>query len=430
MVMIPWRLSLTIHLYTYLIDYTLDLILLLNLYLISSKFYSLHHGVYVTDTPRIQKLFLHENFSYSFLACLPIDLVALFVLTQPLPTIIWVMNLCRLMKLFLVSDLTKYANRSRLLLEKIHIPYTPNILLRMILTICMIGHWAACGFYVIPFYVNRKSKRADLYEGTWIESMIQDQKLPLDGGNQWTIYLRALNWAIPTLTLEVLDDIFAVNNDEMMYSFFAMFFGIILNATIIGTMISLLTQQSRESIDVQIIRQLLEYRKVPWELRDRVIQHLNFLSSNLGRKYLEEEELLKQLPFSLQIAIIEKTKLPLLNKCPLFDTCSEESKRNLCLSFQQEIYSNGDLIIKRGDIGQEMYFLVEGDVDVSSDSTSCSAPPSLPPFSPLLSHTFSLSSPHLLHTFLRSVTTMESPSQHFTVVLILVKQVLSSLIVG
>lgn len=366
MVLIPWRFSLDISPDVFICDYMLDLFLYTNLYLIYCKFYTLHRGIYITDTKGLQRLFLKDNFSYSYLSCIPLEIFAIFLINQPKPLILWFLILCRLSKLFLLSDLQKYANTSRLFFEKINIPYMSNVVLRMMLTVCMIGHWAACGFYLIPYYVNRRSRERNLYEGTWIESQIEMNKLPADGGDQWTRYLRSLNWAIPTLTLEVLDDIFAVNNDEMMYSLFVMFFGIILNATIIGTMISLLTKHDRESVDVQIVRQLLEYRKVPWELKTRVIRHLTFLGSSLGRRYLEEEELVRQLPFSLQVAIIEKTKLPLLNKCPLFDSCTNEAKRNLCLSLKQEIYSDGDLIIKSGDIGQEMYFLVEGNVDVSA----------------------------------------------------------------
>ena len=273
------------------------------------------------------------------------------------------MKLCRLGKLFLLFDVSIYANCAHILLERLRAPYMANLVIRMVLAVCLIGHWAACGFYVIPFWVNRDSDDETKYVGTWIESQIENGKLSINA-DQWTIYLRALNWAIPTLTLEVLDDIFAVNNPEMMYALFAMYFGIILNATIIGTMISLL-QRDTESADAQIVRHLLETRNVDVDLRLRVVQHLNFLSSSAGQILLEEENLIKQLPFSLQIAIIENTKLPLLNKCPLFDSCSEESKKNLCLAFTQQIYSDGDLIIKCGDIGQEMYFLVEGSVDVS-----------------------------------------------------------------
>jgi hypothetical protein len=415
MTMIPWRFSLRIDNSSYLVDYSLDIILYLNLYLIYCKFYTLHLGIYVMDTKGLQNLILKENFSYSFIACLPLEIITLVAINQPITLFFWLLRLCRLTKLFLLADLSKYANISRNVFEKLRIHYVWNVVVRMILTICMIGHWAACGFYLLPFYVNRNSGAKGLYDGTWIESQIEMGKLPQDGGDQWTRYLRALNWAIPTLTMEVLDDIFAVNNDEMMYSFFVIFFGLILNATIIGTMISLLTQQDRESVDVQIVRQLLEVRKVPKELRSRVIRHLTFLSSPIGRKYLEEEQLLKQLPFSLQLAIIEKTKLPLLNKCPLFDTCREESKKNLCLALEQEIYSDGDLIIKCGDIGQEMYFLVEGNVNVCHPSLLLCTHP-LPLF--------------LSVTLFRSVITMASHSPSSVLVLSLVRQVWSSLIGG
>lgn len=365
MILIPWRFALYIDSIYYIIDYLLDIILFLNLYFIYCKFYTLNKGIYVIDEPGLKQLFFKENFSYGYIACIPFDIITIFFISQPNSYISWCMKICRLGKLFLLFDVSIYANCAHILLERLHAPYMANLVIRMILTICLIGHWAACGFYVLPYWYNRNSDDINTkYIGTWVDFQIDTDKLPPSGGDQWTRYLRALNWAIPTLTLEVLDDIFAVNNPEMMYCFFAMFFGIMLNATIIGTMISLL-QRDIESADVQIVRQLLESRNVDVNLRLRVIQHLNFLGSSAGQILLDEENIIKQLPFSLQVAIIENTKLPLLNKCPLFDSCSEESKRNLCLAFRQQIYSDGDLIIKCGDIGQEMYFLVEGSVDVS-----------------------------------------------------------------
>lgn len=366
MFMIPLRFSLTITPYLYILDYLFDCILLINLYLIYCKFYTLCKGVYVTDTAGLKDLFLKENFSYGYFACIPFDIIALAMINQPPSYLEWTLKICRMTKLFILFDASIYAKSTLSLLEKLRVPYFATVVLRMFLTVCMIGHWAACGFYVIPGYVNRDSDSEDKYVGTWVEYQIDTNKLPLDGGSQWTRYIRALNWSIPTLTLVVLADIFPINNEEMMYGLLVMFFGFMINATVVGTMITLLTRDSSESTDVQIVRSLLETRNVDLNLRIRVAQHLNFLSSTAGQLLLEEESMIKELPFSLQLAIVENTKLPLLNKCPLFDTCSEESKRNLCLAFRQQIYCDGDLIIKCGDIGQEMYFLIEGSVDVSS----------------------------------------------------------------
>lgn len=364
MFMIPLRFSLSITPYLYILDYLLDGILLINLYLIYCKFYTLHRGVYVTDTHGLRDLFLKENFSYGYFACIPFDILGIFMINQPPSYLDYTLKICRITKLFIVFDASLYAKYTLSLLEKLRIPYFATIILRMFITVCLIGHWSACGFYLIPSYVNRDSDHEDQYTGTWIEFQINSNKLPLDGGNQWTRYIRSLNWSIPTLTLVVIADIFPVNNEEMMYGLLVMFFGFMLNGAVVGTMITLLTRDSSESTDVHIVRNLLETRNVDLNLRIRVVQHLNFLSSTAGQLLLEEESMIKELPFSLQLAIVENTKLPLLNKCPLFDTCSEESKRNLCLAFRQQIYCDGDLIIKCGDIGQEMYFLIEGSVDV------------------------------------------------------------------
>jgi hypothetical protein len=246
----------------------------------------------------------------------------------------------------------------------------------MLFIVCIIGHWAACGFYLIPHLVNVDIAKncvnepdalygtACEFQGTWIQMQIMTLKLPPDGGTKWERYLRALNWAIPTLTLEVIDDVFPINNQELMYGLFAMFFGMIIESGIIGTIISLVSEPP-ESQDVQIVRDLLEERNVDIDLRLRVLAHLNFLNSPYARTIVEEETLSRELPISLQLSIMQNTKLQLLNRCPLFNNCSEESKVNLCFALTQHIYSDGDYIIRYGDMGHEMFFIAEGSVDVS-----------------------------------------------------------------
>jgi CRP-like cAMP-binding protein len=376
MFMIPLRIAIRLPGKYFMVDYILDIILLLDMYMTYAKFYSIREGRVVTNPEKIKSMFLEQNFKRSFYAYIPFDILAIVMISQTKTYVYWTLTVLRVPKLILSVDYMKHFSAVEDLLDQLKVPYVAGRVANLLLIIIMVGHWAACGFYMLPFLVNKEEEyencipeenalygTACQFEGTWIQMQIMTGKLPLDGGSTWDLYVRSLNWAIPTLTLEVLADIFPINATEMMYAFFAMFFGLILNATVIGTIIGLLSSDE-ESADVQIVRLLLEERNVHPLLRNKVINYLTFLNSNYGKLVQSEEQLIRELPFSLQSSIIEKSKLVLLEKCPIFDYCSQESKRNLCFALKLQIFGDGDTIIKSGDMGNEMFFLSEGSVQV------------------------------------------------------------------
>ena len=64
--------------------------------------------------------------------------------------------------------------------------------------------------------------------------------MTLQTGDQLSRYIRALNWAIPTITLECMGDLLPVNEWESLYYFVVMLFGLSANGTIIGSIVDLM----------------------------------------------------------------------------------------------------------------------------------------------------------------------------------------------
>ena len=58
------------------------------------------------------------------------------------------------------------------------------------------------------------------------------------------------------------------------------------------------------------------------------------------------------------------TRLKFFKNCPFFDFCTPEVLRNLCFQLKQQIYNEGDCVIAFGDLGQEMFFVQDGSVEV------------------------------------------------------------------
>ena len=81
---------------------------------------------------------------------------------------------------------------------------------------------------------------------------------------------------------------------------------------------------------------------------------------------LDTVELLKHLPDTIVQEIIFHTNRELLE--PMFkEFKSDNMIKELSLALTGHIYLPDDIIIKKGEIGYEMYFLVEGSVHVLGD---------------------------------------------------------------
>jgi glucose-6-phosphate 1-dehydrogenase len=61
---------------------------------------------------------------------------------------------------------------------------------------------------------------------------------------------------------------------------------------------------------------------------------------------------------------MEAVNRGVIEKVPLFAGCDEMFHHQLAMVLKPDVFAPGDFIIRKGDVGQEMYFVVGGDVDV------------------------------------------------------------------
>lgn len=120
-------------------------------------------------------------------------------------------------------------------------------------------------------------------KNTWGQFLIWNGKLPQDGGTQLSKYLRALEWSIPTMMLYVVGDVYPMNMNETSYVYGAMFFGITINAMILGSIISLVTtlDESRSSITTQldVLKEHLSSRRVKSTTINKVLSSISALGA-------------------------------------------------------------------------------------------------------------------------------------------------------
>ncbi|KAL0176848.1 hypothetical protein M9458_029178 [Cirrhinus mrigala] len=109
----------------------------------------------------------------------------------------------------------------------------------------------------------------------------------------------------------------------------------------------------------------MQFRKVSKELEARVIKWFDYLWTN--KKAIDEQDVLKNLPNKLRAEIAINVHLDTLKKVRIFQDCEAGLLVELVLKLRPQVFSPGDYICRKGDIGKEMYIIKEGRLDVVAD---------------------------------------------------------------
>nr|XP_013009713.1 LOW QUALITY PROTEIN: cGMP-gated cation channel alpha-1 [Cavia porcellus] len=116
---------------------------------------------------------------------------------------------------------------------------------------------------------------------------------------------------------------------------------------------------------VDAVKQYMNFRNVSKDMEKRVIKWFDYLWTN--KKTVDEKEVLRYLPDKLRAEIAINVHLDTLKKVRIFADCEAGLLVELVLKLQPQVYSPGDYICKKGDIGREMYIIKEGKLAVVAD---------------------------------------------------------------
>ncbi|NXU92524.1 CNGA4 protein, partial [Xiphorhynchus elegans] len=87
----------------------------------------------------------------------------------------------------------------------------------------------------------------------------------------------------------------------------------------------------------------------------------------MQRKLPAEQEVLQHLPRGLQAEVAASVHLPALRRVGLFHSWEHEVLRQLVLRLRPQVFSPGEFVCRRGDVGREMYFIREGRLAVVAE---------------------------------------------------------------
>ncbi|XP_048411159.1 cyclic nucleotide-gated channel rod photoreceptor subunit alpha isoform X2 [Stegostoma tigrinum] len=329
----------------FILDYVCDVIYIIDMYLRTKTGY-LEQGLLVSDAKKLrEKYFATIQFKLDVISLIPTDFLY-FYLGLEYPEI-------RLNRLTRISRMFEFFSRTETRTNY------PNIfrISNLVMYIVIIIHWNACVYFSI-------SKAIGFGADTWVYPNVSIPEFSRLARK----YVYSLYWS--TLTLTTIGETPPPVEDSEYFFVVADFLvGVLIFATIVGNVGSMISNMNAARAEFQsridAIKQYMHFRKVSKDLEKRVIKWFDYLWTN--KKAVDEREVLKYLPDKLRAEIAINVHLDTLKKVRIFADCEAGLLIELVLKLRPQVYSPGDYICRKGDIGREMYIIKEGKLAVVAD---------------------------------------------------------------
>ncbi|GLD66905.1 cyclic nucleotide-gated channel rod photoreceptor subunit alpha-like protein [Lates japonicus] len=334
--------------YWMILDYMSDIMYLADM-LVRTRTGYLEQGLLVKDEKLLRERYISSfQFRLDFVSMLPTD-IFYFVLGLDYPEI-------RINKLLRIGRMLEFFTRTE---TKTNYPNIFRIA-NLIMYILIIIHWNACFYFSF-------SKSIGFGADDWVYPALDDPDEP-DFGLPMRKYSFSLYWS--TLTLTTIGETPPPALDsEFFFHVVDFLVGVLIFATIVGNIATMISNMNAAQAQFQAridnIKQYMQVRKVSKELELRVIKWFDYLWNN--GKAQDEREVLRYLPDKLKAEIAIQVHMDTLKKVRIFADCEAGLLIELVLKLRPQVFSPGDYICKKGDIGREMYIIKDGNLAVVAD---------------------------------------------------------------
>lgn len=262
-----------------------------------------------------------------------------------------------------------------------------------------LAHFLACVWFFIGIELSKAPKSdtgpnspelplpswhppADYEVGrdSWIGVAVGNGHMPGNQPDLWTKYVASFYWAITVLSTVGYGDIFPITNLEKGFSIMVQLLGCMVFGTLTGALASHNVNATRagEKVreEMEFLQEYFNIHQIPFELQEKVKR---IAAYKYRKSAVNEAEMLDGLPSSIQRELRDASsggdrhiyeRLPLL--CDAFQGSHTDSNLENAILHQMKrgAYQNtndcGLSIYKEGDRDREIYFVIKGQVRLSS----------------------------------------------------------------
>nr|XP_029715126.1 cyclic nucleotide-gated cation channel subunit A-like [Aedes albopictus] len=314
----------------------------------------LEQGLLVRDASKLRKhYFSRQRWWLDVVSMLPTDLAYIWwapsscaATRLPCPIIVRINRLLRLPRMWEWFDRTETATGY------------PNAfrICKVVLAILVLIHWNACLYFAISYALGFSTDN-------WVYNINGAKNLTLSRQ-----YIYSFYWS--TLTLTTIGETPTPENDaEYLFVVADFLAGVLIFATIVGNIGSMISNMNVTRVEFQNrmdgVKQYMAFRKVGGELEARVIRWFAYTWAQSGA--LDEERVLAALPDKLKAEIAIRVHMDTLKQVRIFQDCEPGLLEALVLKLKLQVFSPGDYICRKGDVGKEMYIVKRGSLSVVGD---------------------------------------------------------------
>ncbi|KAK5642984.1 hypothetical protein RI129_009151 [Pyrocoelia pectoralis] len=347
-----WELNNSVPPLWYTLDYVCDVIYIFDILVRAHEGY-LEQGLLVTDPQKLRRNYLSsKKWKLDVISLLPTDVVYCWWPPSDCQLQVPCSVIVRLNRVFKLPRLWDWFERT-----ETDTNY-PNVfrICKVLLAILVLIHWNACLYFAISYAIGFGTDN-------WVYN--------IDGPKNSTLtrqYIYSFYWS--TLTLTTIGETPVPENDaEYLFVVADFLAGVLIFATIVGNIGSMISNMNLARVDFQNrmdgVKQYMAFRKVGRELEARVIRWFAYTWAESGA--LDEERVLSALPDKLKAEIAIRVHLDTLRKVRIFQDCEPGLLEALVLKLRLQVFSPGDYICRKGDVGKEMYIVKRGRLQVVAD---------------------------------------------------------------
>ncbi|KNC47922.1 cyclic nucleotide-binding protein [Thecamonas trahens ATCC 50062] len=314
-----------------------------------------NEGFLELERGTVARHYFSGQFRLDVLALLPLDYV---LLAASLPDLAIVLRLLRLLRLTRVGPMfsTWEFNSSK-----------PTVfrLGRLLCVLAFAVHLVACSF----LWLMRLERHEYL--------SLDDEFLLFTNFRNFgpiTSYTHAVYWAFTLMSGLGVDHSLPSTTAEMAFTLACIVVGLFLLALIVSFISEIVHARTSHQRSFQkkldAINAYMALRSVRKDLQDRIRAYYEVLW--MRGAGIDDLSVLRSLPSHLRTQLTLSLNESIVRAVPFFATCQPGFIRALVPRLVPELFTDGDIIVREGDVGRSMYFVQRGTVAIElPDGSRC-----------------------------------------------------------
>lgn len=383
-----------------IIDIGFIIDLLLNF--VTAVYNDTAHGTELDFNPyHIAKAYVHVWLWVDLASSLPIDLIMSLTMhgcgyydqiLDPMSTnsthtgndssvrLLRLVRILRLVKMVKILRVLKLQNRVNDLGDRF--PSLLNLtmfkLIRLLFITIYIAHLLACGFYAVGAAVLYSADERS-QELSWLVSPNSGLELKPTPGLTWqelgAPYTAAMYWTFTTITTVGYGDLTPRHMAERWYAMMCMMIGTLVFGQVVANITEILESAGggHKAMQARLnaLHAFMREKKLSYELQVRIRRHFRFYWQRAVTLDDAHDELLRQLSAPLRHDVVKAMYRSVISALPVFSLLEDENFWDAMLrAMQPHLISPDETLITQGRLGNEMFLVTHGRLEVFYTPTS------------------------------------------------------------